>query len=111
MKLAKTELDVGINASDPDATRAFYRDVMQFRELPSAPFGKGAMQHRFVVGRHLVKVNQYPTLPERERGGVERAIGMRMLAFFVDDLPSLISRLDSAGRKHSRLAGLEGSPL
>ena len=58
----------------------------------SAPFGKGAIQHRFVAGRHLIKVNQYPKLPERERGGVERAIGIRLLAFIVDDLQAVLAR-------------------
>jgi len=41
IKLTKAELDVGIVASDADATCAFYRDVLRLAELPSAPIGPG----------------------------------------------------------------------
>jgi catechol 2,3-dioxygenase-like lactoylglutathione lyase family enzyme len=104
MRLAKQELDVGIMASDPGATCAFYRDLLGFKELPSMPFGQGALQHRFRIGRHWVKVNQLAQPPERERGGIERAIGIRLLAFVVDDLAAILARLDTAGRRHAPLA-------
>jgi catechol 2,3-dioxygenase-like lactoylglutathione lyase family enzyme len=103
MRLAKPELDVGIVSSDAEATCAFYRDVMAFEELPSMPFGRGAVQHRFQIGRHLLKINQLPQAPARERGGTDRAIGIRLLAFILDDLDSVVARLDGAGRRHSSL--------
>jgi catechol 2,3-dioxygenase-like lactoylglutathione lyase family enzyme len=103
MRLAKPELDVGIVSSDAEATCAFYRDVMGFEEMPSMPLGKGAQQHRFQIGHHLVKINQFAQQPPRERGGTERAIGIRLLAFILDDLDAVLGRLDNAGRKHSTL--------
>jgi catechol 2,3-dioxygenase-like lactoylglutathione lyase family enzyme len=103
MRLAKPELDVGIVSSDADATCAFYRDVMGFKELASMPLGKGALQHRFQIGHHVVKINQFPQAPQRERGGVDRAIGIRLLAFILDDLDGLLGRLDNAGRRHSSI--------
>jgi catechol 2,3-dioxygenase-like lactoylglutathione lyase family enzyme len=104
MQLAKQELDVGIVASDPAATCAFYRDLLGFKELPSIPLPEGALQHRFRIGRHWVKVNQLAEPPTRERGGIERAIGIRLLAFVLDDLDVVVKRLDTAGRRHASLA-------
>jgi catechol 2,3-dioxygenase-like lactoylglutathione lyase family enzyme len=101
MRLAKPELDVGIVSSDAEATCAFYRNVMAFKELPSMPFGQGAVQHRFQIGRHLLKINQLPQAPPRERGGTDRAIGIRLLAFILDDLDGVVSRLDGVGRRHA----------
>jgi catechol 2,3-dioxygenase-like lactoylglutathione lyase family enzyme len=109
MDIVKPELDVGLVPSDPDATCAFYRDVMGFAEQPSLPLGKRAMQHRFRVGGHVLKCNRLAEPPAREPGGVERAIGMRLLAFIVDDLDALLGRLDAAGKKHSTLPVPESS--
>jgi catechol 2,3-dioxygenase-like lactoylglutathione lyase family enzyme len=103
MQLAKPELDVGIVASDAAATCAFYRDIMGLSEQATVAFGKGALQHRFVIGKNVVKINQLPKAPERERGGVERAIGMRLIAFLLDDLDSVVARLDAAGKRHNSL--------
>jgi catechol 2,3-dioxygenase-like lactoylglutathione lyase family enzyme len=101
MRLSKPELDVAIVPSDPSATCAFYRDTLGFTELPSMPLGGGSVQHRFRIGRHWIKVNQLARPPEREPGGVERAIGIRLLAFLLDDIEPVIARLDAAGRKHA----------
>lgn len=101
MRLAKEQLDVGIVPSDPDATLAFYRDLIGLEQLPSANLGQGTVQHRFKTGRHMIKLNQRSEPPPRQRGGTERAIGMRLLALIVDDLDAIVARLDAAGRKHS----------
>lgn len=103
MRLAKPELDVAIVPSDPEATCTFYRDVMGFEETPSLPLGKRAVQRRFRVGGSLLKCNCLGQPPARQHGGVERAIGMRLLAFILDDLDAVLGRLDAAGHKHSSL--------
>jgi glyoxylase I family protein len=103
MQILKPELDVGLVPADPEATCAFYRDVMGFAEQPSLPLGKRALQRRFRVGGHVLKCNCLQEPPARDPGGVERAIGMRLLAFIVDDLDALLARLDAAGRRHSSL--------
>src|SRR4051812_38824718 len=103
MQILKPELDVGLVPSDPDATCTFYREVMGFAQQPSVPLGKRAVQHRFRVGGHVLKCNCLGQPPARESGGVERAIGMRLLAFIVDDLDGLLARLDAAGKKHSSM--------
>jgi catechol 2,3-dioxygenase-like lactoylglutathione lyase family enzyme len=103
MRLAKQELDVGIVASDPKATVDFYRDILGLEQLPSAPLGRGLTQHRLRVGKHLVKINEHATLPPRQRGGTERAVGMRLLALILDDLDAVVQRIQDAGRRYDAL--------
>ncbi|MDH5672238.1 MAG: VOC family protein [Myxococcales bacterium] len=110
MRLVKPQLDVGLVPSDPDATVAFYRDVMALRQLPSAELGGGLTQHRFAVGGHLLKINAYETPPARERGGIEQAVGMRLLAFLLDDYDALLARLDAHGKRHSALVSNRDAP-
>lgn len=109
MRLVKQELDAAIVASDPDATCTFYRDILGFAELPSMPLGPNSLQRRFRIGNHWVKVNQLPEPPARESGGTDVAFGIRLLAFYVDDLPAIVARLDAAGKKHVALA-VPGQP-
>jgi len=103
MKLSKQELDVGIVPSDPAATLAFYRDVMGFKALPSARLRSNLTQHRLRIGKHLIKLNELATPPEPERGGVERAVGMRLLAFILDDLEGCRERLIAHGAPFNEL--------
>ena len=110
MRLAKQELDVGIVASDPKGTVEFYRDVMGLRQLPSAPLAPGLVQHRLHIGKHLVKINQHDELPPRQRGGIERAVGMRLLAFILDDLDAVVQRIADAGRRYDPLPVNEALP-
>ena len=103
IKLAKQELDLGIVPSDPDATYAFYRDVIGLSELPSMPLGGGSEQRRVRAGKHMLKFNCLAKPPERQRGGTEKAIGIRLLALFIDDLDPVLERITAAERKFAML--------
>jgi lactoylglutathione lyase len=109
IKLTKGELDVGIVASDADATCAFYRDVLRLAELPSMPIGPGSVQKRFRIGKHMLKINCLPQPPEAQKGGVERAVGIRLLALIFDELTPVLARLDAAQHKHAPLPLPEGT--
>ncbi len=110
MELRKQELDVGIVPAHPNETIAFYRDVMHFEALPSVPLGRDLTQHRFRIGKHLVKLNQYASPPEPQSGGIERAVGMRLLAFILDDLEATIERLQAGGHRFDWFPGAESLP-
>ena len=110
MHLAKQQLDVGIVASDPKATVDFYRDVLGLKQLPSAPLTRDLVQHRLRVGKHLIKVNEHAPLPPRQRGGTERAVGMRLLAFILDDLDAVVARIERAGRRFDALPVRDSLP-
>ena len=103
MRLSKQELDVGIVPSDPKATIDFYRDVIGLQQLPSAQLGRDLLQHRFRNGKHLIKLNEQPDPPPRQRAGIERAVGMRLLAFILDDLDAVVERIRAAGGRYDAL--------
>jgi catechol 2,3-dioxygenase-like lactoylglutathione lyase family enzyme len=48
-------------------------------------------------------VNRVPKPPQRESGGVEAAIGIRLLALIVDEarFDGIVERLDAAGKRHA----------
>ena len=100
MKLTRSQLDVGILASDPKATVAFYRDIVGLEQLPSAALTRGLTQHRVRIGKHLIKINELAELPAAQRGGVERAVGIRLLALVVDDLDTIVQRVQRAGLRY-----------
>jgi catechol 2,3-dioxygenase-like lactoylglutathione lyase family enzyme len=105
MDLVKPELDVALVPADPEVSCSFYRDVIGLSPEPSVTFASGVRQDRFSFGKHRVKINRPNPTPARESGGVEAAIGMRLLALILDEkrFDATVARLDAAGRKHSSL--------
>ena len=73
------------------------------------PLGPNSLQRRFRIGNHWVKVNQVAEPPARESGGTDAAVGIRLLAFYVDDLPAIVARLDAVAKKHAPLS-VPGNP-
>jgi catechol 2,3-dioxygenase-like lactoylglutathione lyase family enzyme len=76
---------------------------MGLSEQPSLQVSKDLLQQRFKIGGHVLKVLRSGKPPEAEPSGIDKAIGMRLLAFIVDDFDELLGRLDAAGHRHSSL--------
>jgi catechol 2,3-dioxygenase-like lactoylglutathione lyase family enzyme len=93
MQLSKQTLDVGLVTKDLPAARQFYAEVMGFSLVAPAP---GAAT-RFLVGGHLLEIREAVVGAERDQGGVDRATGMRLLAFILDDLDAVLRRFDALG--------------
>jgi glyoxylase I family protein len=110
MQLTKQELDVGVATHDAKAATAFYRDLMGFEELQTVSMGEVGSMTRMRVGNHVIKLYDFAKPPERVEGGTDKANGMRLLAFIVDDLDALLARFDAAGHKYSRLPLPEATP-
>jgi glyoxylase I family protein len=104
MQLTKQELDVGIATPNADAATAFYKDLLGFEQLPGMSLGEVGRMNRLRVGNHVLKLYDFARPPERVEGGTDKANGMRLLAFILDDLDAVLARFDAAGHKYSRLA-------
>jgi catechol 2,3-dioxygenase-like lactoylglutathione lyase family enzyme len=111
MQLAKQELDVGLVTRNVEAQKRFYGEVMGFTTLPAQPLGELGTQWRFRTGNHLVKVNDFAQTPEENAGGTGKANGIRLLAFILDDLDGVLTRLDAAGIRHSAMPVPEQTPF
>ena len=111
MQLSKPELDVGIATREVEAASAFYRDLMGFTLLPSISMGDLGTQARVRVGGHVLKLYDFKQPPEPCEGGTDKAIGMRLLAFILDDLPAVLARFDAASHAYRKLPVGEDSPF
>jgi catechol 2,3-dioxygenase-like lactoylglutathione lyase family enzyme len=103
MQLAKQELDVGVATPAAAGALAFYRDLMGFEVLPEVSMGEVGNMRRVRVGNHVIKLYDFARAPERVEGGTDKANGMRLLAFILDDLEGVLARFDAAGHKYTRL--------
>jgi catechol 2,3-dioxygenase-like lactoylglutathione lyase family enzyme len=85
MQLSKPELDAGV------AT------------VPPLSFGPGGKMQRVQVGGHVLKLYDFAKPPEVTVGGTDKGVGIRLLAFLLDDLAGVLARFDAAGMKYNRL--------
>lgn len=109
MQLAKQELDVGVATPAAAGALAFYRDLMGFEVLSGLSMGEVGSMQRLRIGNHVIKLYDFARAPERVEGGTDKANGMRLLAFILDDLDAVLARFDAAGHKYSRLSLPEAS--
>jgi glyoxylase I family protein len=111
MQLSKQELDVGVATRDVDAAVSFYRDVLGFEALPRVSMGEVGNMAPLRVGNHVIKLYAFSRAPEQVEGGTDKANGIRLLAFILDDLDAVLARFDAAGLTFSKLELPDSSPL
>ncbi|HET8938792.1 MAG TPA: VOC family protein [Polyangiales bacterium] len=111
LQLSKRTLDVGLATPAIQAARSFYKELMGFDELPGLSMGELGQMARFRVGQHVLKLYDFTRAPEVTPGGTDKANGMRLLAFIVEDLERVLARFDAVGHKYNRLAVPDSSPF
>jgi glyoxylase I family protein len=111
MQLSKQELDVGLATRDVAAAVTFYRDVLGFEEQSVVSMGEVGRLTRMRAGNHVIKLYDFARPPEPVEGGTDKANGMRLLAFILDDLDAVLARFDAAGLPYDRLALPESTPF
>lgn len=109
MQLERQEPDVELVTADPERARGFYAEAMGFAALPTPASALGA-RHLFRVGGHVLELHAPNAAPERDEGGTNKANGMRLLAFIVDDLDAVLTRFDAAGLRHRALPTPTAAP-
>jgi catechol 2,3-dioxygenase-like lactoylglutathione lyase family enzyme len=103
MQLSKQTLDVGLVTGDVARARTFYTEVMGLAELPDAPRSGRPEHPRVMVGGHILELAAASAETERAAGGTGQAHGMRLLAFILDDLGSVLARFDALRVPYQRL--------
>lgn len=111
MQLSKLELDVGLTTLNLTAAKAFYRDLMGFEELSDLSMGEIGKMARVRAGNHVIKLYDFSRPAERVEGGTDKANGMRLLAFILDDFDGVLGRLEASGHKYNPLSLPDASPL
>ena len=96
LDLTEPTLDVGIVAHDTAGMRRFYAEVLGLDLAPEIPVPGGqVVVHR--VGSSAVKLWCTNSPPDADEGGIDAAIGYRMLTLMLPDLDTVLSRAQSAG--------------
>ncbi len=90
------EFILNINSENPDALRAFYRDVVGL--APAENAGPGALQ----AGGAVLIIDNHS-----EVGGNAKEPQRYLFNFFVDDLAAEQARLEAQGVRFIRTAGRE----
>jgi catechol 2,3-dioxygenase-like lactoylglutathione lyase family enzyme len=101
MELTKNELDVGLVVADADAQRHFYGTRLGLQAAETAELPGGMRQYRFKAGNHLIKLLTLPKTPPLNKGGIDKAIGIRLLALFFrkPDFEAMLARMADEGRR------------
>jgi len=99
VKLSKPQLDIGLVTADAEKARTFYGDILGLDEEEAKPFGADALQYRFRVGNHLIKLMDYQEKPEQQPSGMYDRVGYRVIALFFDDLSEIRGRIHDMGRR------------
>lgn len=111
MELIDDELDVSIATPDAARAAAFYRGILGLQELATIEQGALGVRRRLAMGGHRIELLEFARAPEQTEGGTERANGIRLLAFILDDLDGVLARMDEAGHGYRRLPLPEGTPF
>lgn len=93
MNIVKSQVDIGLVTAEPVQARYFYGSLLGLKQGKSIPLGNGVRQDRFFIGRNTIKINHVPNVQESCKGGMDNAIGIRLLTLIVDDLDAIISRV------------------
>ncbi len=101
MELTKEELDIGLVVADAAAQRKFYGTTLGLEAAETAELPGGMRQYRYKAGNHLIKLLELPKTPTVSKGGIDRAIGIRILALFFRkaDFDAMLARMTDEGRR------------
>lgn len=104
-------LNVVLSASDADATREFYGEILGLKEIsPLAIPGSGPML-RFMGGKTEIKfIILDQDLPKSD-GGERAALGVRSLTIFVNDAKGVLGKLKKKGHDTAVFYDREGNQL
>jgi glyoxylase I family protein len=93
MQFAKPALDIGIASRNAAAAKAFYQEVFGFTSLPDGSMGDLGRELCARFAGHTLRFYDFNQPPEPTEGGTDKANGIRLLAFILDDLDAVLARM------------------
>ena len=96
--LTKDSIDLGIVISDPDASLAFYRDLLGFESVGEMKIPGGTM-YRLMCGTSLIKLVhlEKPPAAKAPPGGIPGGYGYRYWTISVSNIEELTESCEAAG--------------
>lgn len=106
MKLSKPSMDIGIVASDIEASMRFYCEDLGLEKVSESTLPGNRTLHRLQCGDGLVKLQEYHDgAPDAGPPGIPAQAGIRYFTLWVSDLPAEAERLAARGVKFTRPLG------
>ena len=116
--LMKPSLNVVITVSDMEAMQKFYGEVMGLETMSPIPFPPNTQEvffptaivmQRFKVGTHEIKLIPGVESTKKYPGGIDKAIGFRMVNYPITDIDAFKARLAKHGYPEPEIQSMEGS--
>ncbi len=117
--LAKPSLNVVITVSDMDKAVEFYGDVLGLEKMSPIPFGEktaavffpsAVVMQRFKVGLHEIKLIPGIESTQKQEGGIDNAIGLRMVNYPIADIDAFKARLKAHGYPEPDISAMANTP-
>lgn len=101
LALTKDSIDLGIVVRDAEASLAFYRDTLGFREDGTMPMPGGGTMYRLMCGTSTIKLvaPAAPLATDAPRGGIQGAYGYRYWTISVSNIAEATEQCAAAGYK------------
>ncbi len=99
-QLTKDSIDLGIVIRDPDASLAFYRDVLGLTMVGEGPMPGGTM-YRLMCGTTMVKLVHLDKEPPAAAppGGIPGGFGYRYWTISVSNIDEITAAVEAAGHR------------
>ncbi len=117
--LSKPSLNVVMTVSDMDKATEFYGDVLGLEPMTPIPFGEktapvffphAIVMQRFKVGTHEIKLLPGLDSTKKQPGGIDNAIGFRMVNYPIADIDAFKSRLKAHGYPEPEIRAMGDTP-
>ncbi len=97
--LTKDSIDLGIVVADPEASLAFYRDMLGFTAAGEMAMPGGGTMYRLMCGTSMIKLVHPASPPPAHAapGGIPGAYGYRYFTISVSNLDELTDIVGAAG--------------
>ncbi len=97
LTLTKQTLDVGLVPHDVEAMTRFYGEVLGLAAQPPRVLPRSGTLLTYAVGSSVVKLLCTDPSPPRHPGGIDAAIGYRLIRLAVPDVDDVVARAQGAG--------------
>lgn len=101
--LSKRTLDVAIVASNAEAAKKFYGEVLALEPLASLSRADGGEMLRYRSGTSVLKISVYAKPRPKPEAGVRAAIGFRLVTLLTRDAAGVARRAAAAGLPEVKL--------
>jgi len=117
--LGKPSLNVVITVSDMDKATEFYGDVLGLEPMSPIPFSdktadvffpQAVVMQRFKVGTHEIKLLPGLDSTKKQEGGIDNAIGFRMVNYPIIDIDAFKARLKAHGYPEPEINAMANTP-